>query len=137
MRINEMICEHCGKKFYSEYYTGGYIDHYENFSSRKNSYGKDVERDIEAICFDGNDIRDNDDIQERLSCYLKWDNISDETKTEVKDKCEFLIDKIQKAKENARNIVNNMTMLERKYLIKEAEDNCSTPFGDEDGKLWQ
>ena len=102
MRINEMIFEHCGKKFYSEYYTGGYIDHYENFSSRKNSYGKDVERDIEAICFDGNDIRDNDDIQERLSCYLKWDNISDETKTEVKDKCEFLIDKIQKAKENAR-----------------------------------
>ena len=137
MRINEMICEHCGKKFYSEYYTGGYIDHYVNFSSHKNSYGKDIERDIEAICFNGNDIRDDDDIQERLSCYLKWDNISDETKTEVKDKCEFLIDKIQKAKENARNIVNNMTMLERKYLIKEAEDNCSTPFGDEDGKLWQ
>ena len=137
MRINEMICEHCGKKFYSEYYTGGYIDHYVNFSSHKNSYGKDIERDIEAICFNGNDIRDDDDIQERLSCYLKWDNISDETKTEVKDKCEFLIDKIQKAKENARNIVNNMTMLERKYLIKEAEDNCSTPFGDEDGKLWK
>ena len=137
MRINEMICEHCGKKFYSEYYIGGYIDHYENFSSRKNNYGKDVERDIEAICFHGNDIRDNDDIQERLSCYLKWDNISDETKVEVKDKCEFLISKIQKAKENAKNIVNNMTMLERKYLIKEAEDNCSTPFGDEDGKLWE
>ena len=137
MKINRMVCEHCGKVFYSEYYTGGYIDHYENFSSRKNSFGKDIEHDVEKICFNGNDIRGDEDIQERLNCYLKWNNVSDEIKNVVKEKCEFLINKIQSAKENAKNIVKGMTMLERKYLIKEAEDNCNTPFGDEDGKLWE
>lgn len=35
MEINKMICEHCGKVFYSKYYTGGYIDHYENFQAIK------------------------------------------------------------------------------------------------------
>lgn len=137
MEINKMICEHCGKVFYSKYYTGGYIDHYENFSSRKNSFGKDIDRDIRAICFDGNNIREDGDIRERLNCYLKWDNISDDVKNHVKEKCNFLINKILKAKEHATEIVSGMTMLERKYLIKAAEDNCSTPFGDEDDKLWE
>ena len=137
MEINKMICEHCGKVFYSKYYTGGYIDHYENFSSRKNSFGKDIDRDIRAICFDGNNIREDGDIRERLNCYFKWDNISDDVKNHVKEKCNFLINKILNAKEHATEIVSGMTMLERKYLIKAAEYNCSTPFGDEDDKLWE
>lgn len=137
MKINRMVCEYCGKIFFTEYDRRGYIDHYVNFSSLKDNLGNDVKNDIRRICYDGNDIRDDEDIMERLNCYLKWDNVSDEVKIEVKDKCEFLISKIQKAKENAKNIVNNMTMLERKYLIKEAEDNCNMPFGNEDGKLWE
>lgn len=136
MEINKMVCEHCGKVFYSKYYTGGYIDHYENFSSRRYSFGKDMDRDIREICFDGNDLRDDKDIEERLNCYLKWDNVSDNIKSQVKEKCEFLINKISKAKKQAKEIVSNLTMLERKYLIKAAEENCHTPFGNEDGKLW-
>lgn len=136
MEINKMICEHCGKVFYSKYYIGGYIDHYENFSSHKYSFGKDIDRDIREICFNGNNLRDDKDIEERLDCYLKWDNVSDDIKSQVKEKCEFLIKKIEKAKEQAKEIVSGMTMLERKYLIKIAEENCNTPFGNEDGKLW-
>ena len=78
-----------------------------------------------------------EDIQERLNCYLKWNNVSDEIKNAVKEKCEFLIKKVKSAKENAKNIVRDMTMLERKYLIEEAEDDCVTPYGNEDGKLWE
>ena len=137
MKINKMMCEHCGKVFNSEYYTGGYIDHYENFSFHKDSYGKDIEEDIREICFKCNNLRDYDDIQERLNCYLKWDNISDEMKDNVKNRCEVLFEKIRNAREKAKNIVRDMNMLERKYLIKEAEDNCHTPNGNEDGKLWE
>ena len=132
-----MVCEHCGKIFFKEYDRCGYIDHYVNFSSHKDNFGKDVKDDVRRICYDGNDIRDDEDIVERLNCYLKWDNISDETKIVVKEKCEFLINKIQDAKEKAKSIVSDMTMLERKYLIEEAEYNYSTPFGNEDGKLWK
>ena len=137
MEINKMICEHCGKVFYSKYYTGGYIDHYENFSRHRNSLGKDINRDIREICFDGNNLREDTDIKERLNCYLKWDNISDDVKNVVKEKCDFLTNKILKAKNNAVEIVSGMTMLERKYLIKAAEENCNTPFGNEDDKLWE
>ena len=132
-----MVCEHCGKIFFTEYDRRGYIDHYVNFSSRKNSYGNDVKNDIRRICYDGNDIRDDEDIAERLNCYLKWDNIPDEAKIAVREKCEFLINKIQEAKEKAKSIVSDVTMLERKYLIEEAADNYNTPFGNEDGKLWK
>ena len=137
MKINRMVCEHCGKIFFTEYDRRGYIDHYVNFSSRKNSYGKDVKKDIRRICYDENDIRDDEDIAERLNCYLKWDNIPDEAKIAVREKCEFLINKIQEAKEKAKSIVSDMTMLERKYLIEEAKYNCSAPFGNEDDKLWE
>lgn len=137
MKINKMICEHCGKVFYSKYYTGGYIDHYENFSNHKNSFGKDIDEDIRKICFNGNNLREDTDIKERLNCYLKWDNIPDDVKNIVKEKCDFLTKKILKAKNNAVEIVSGMTMLERKYLIKAAEENCNTPFGNEDGKLWE
>lgn len=136
MVINRFICEYCGKEFFSKYYRGGYIDHYGNFSSHKNSFGNDIDDDISEICLHGNDVRDVDDIQERLNCYLKWDNISDEMKSEVTAMCNALIDKVQKAQRKAKDIVKNMTMLERRYLIEEAKDNCHTPSGNEDGKMW-
>lgn len=136
MEINKMVCEYCGKVFYDKYNLGGYIDHYTNFAQHKEGFGEDVDDDVQEICFDGNDLRDNKDIEERLNCYLKWDNVPDDIKNQVKEKCEFLIDKIVKAKERAKEIVSNLTMLERKYIIDAAKENCSTPYGYEDEKLW-
>ena len=137
MKTTKMICEYCGKEFYSEYYTGGYIDHYTNFSSHKSRFGKDIEHDVREICYFGNDLRKDNDIQERLECYLKWDNVPDNMKIAVKEKCDFLINKIKSAQKKAESIVKGMTMLERKFLIEEAECNCSKPYGNEDGKLWK
>ena len=136
MKIEEMVCEHCGKIFYFEHHIGGYIDHYENFSSHKDYFGKDTEYDVREICYHGNDVRTDKDIMTRLNCYLQWDNIASEIKEEVLNRCCFLVKKIQTAKETAENIVKEMTMLERKYLIETAQNNCGTPFGNEDGKLW-
>ena len=100
MKVNKMICKYCGKEFYTEYSIGGYIDHYENFSSRHNSFGKD---DVEAICYHGNDIRYDEDIAERLNCYLKWDNVPVDIKIRVKGECEILINKIINEKGSRRS----------------------------------
>lgn len=135
MFINKMICEYCGKEFYTEYYTGGYIDHYINFAQHKDGFG-DVNHDVREICYDGNNLRDYDDIRDRLDCYLKWDNISDNVKQKVQEKCKFLINKMIIAEQKSRKIVSGLTMLERKYLIKAAQCNCGIPYGNEDGKLW-
>lgn len=107
------------------------------FQDIKIALEKDIDRDIRELCFDGNDLREDTDIKERLNCYLKWDNIPDDVKNIVKEKCDFLTKKILKAKNNAVEIVSGMTMLERKYLIKAAEKNCNTPFGNENNKLWE
>ena len=135
MKETKMMCEHCGKIFYTQHNRGGYIDHYTNFAAHKNNYGENIDCDVKNICFDCNDIRDSKDIEERLNCYLKWDNISDETKEKVQGKCTVIVDKIIKAEEKAKHIIKGLTMLERKYLIKEAKYNGSIPYGNEDGEL--
>lgn len=136
MYIETYYCEYCGKHFFSKHYTGGYIDHYRNFAQNKEYFGNDIDDDVMEICFKGNEIREIDDIKERLFCYMQWENISDKFKEEVSEHCHYLIDKIEKAEQKAKQLVEGLTMLERRYLILEAEDNCGTPYGNEDGKLW-
>ena len=136
MYIETYCCEYCGKHFFSKHYTGGYIDHYRNFAQNKEYCGNDIDDDIMEICFKGNEIREIDDIKERLFCYMQWDNISDNFKAKVSNHCNLLIDKVQKAEQKAKELVKGLTMLERRCLILEAEDNCGTPYGNEDGKLW-
>lgn len=136
MHTETYYCEYCGKHFYSRYFVGGYIDHYENFASNKSCFGKDLNYDVKRICYHGNEIREIEDIKERLSCYMKWDNISDNFKEKVFERCNFLINKIQKAERKAEELVEGLTMLERRCLILEAEENCKTPDGNEDGALW-
>lgn len=131
----EYICDICGKHFRSEYYTGGYIDHVNNFVGNKRIYEKDLNRCLETICFqDG--LRESGDIIDRLNCFLKWDGVSDEDKQMIAKKCNKLLEKISKAEEKATILSQNLTMLERRYLIKKLQDNLHTPHGNEDGKLW-
>lgn len=137
MYIETYCCDYCGKYFYSKHYAGGYIDHYRNFAQNKEYFGNDIDDDVMEICFNGNEIREIDDIKERLFCYMQWDNISDNFKETVSNHCNFLIDKVQKAEEKAKKLVEGLTMLERRYLILESQDNCGTPYGNEDGALWK
>ena len=136
---NEMFCEFCGKKFYTEYYDCGYIDHYMNFASpeRHKFIGSNAAYAVDEIAKKGNDYRSPYYIKERLNCFLKWPDVSDDVKAETKRRCEFLIDKMHKAQGKAEQIVSGMTSLERKFLIDEAEYNYGKPFGNEDGKIWE
>lgn len=134
-----MYCEFCGKRFYTEYWDGGYIDHYENFAKpeRHKWMNNDKEYAFEEVAKDGNDYRSVYDIEERLNCFLNWPDIDNDIKEYVKRKCDFLIDKMKKAKVKAENIVSGLTMIERKFLVREAQMNLSEPFGDEDGELFE
>lgn len=132
--MKEMICEHCGRTFHNEYYRGGYIDHYKNFASNK--FGKDLEKDLHNICFHGNEVRDDYDIKNRLDCYLKHKEVPDEMKELVKEKCEKLFCKIELARTKAKNIVKDMTSLEKKYLISACGGGFGTVYGNEDKKIW-
>lgn len=136
MSKEDMCCPVCGKHFYSYYGSGGYIDHVTNFVGNRDVIAKSPERCLEEICFDGNYVRDNSDIKARLECFMLWDNASSHTKAIVEPKCLFAIYKIKAAKRVARELVSGMTMLERKYIVEEANNNCNIPFGDEDGKLF-
>lgn len=137
MHTETYYCDCCGKYFYSKHYAGGYIDHYRNFARNREHFGNNINEDIMEICFNGNEVRESADIKARLFCYMQWDNISDNFKETVLNHCNFLIDKVQKAEEKAKKLVEGLTMLERRYLILESQYNCGTPYGNEDGALWK
>ena len=127
---HEMHCEFCGKKIYSEYGEGGYIDHYENFSApEKHKYiGKDANNAVYAITINNKEnYRAIYDIKERLNCFLKWNDVSDEVKAETKEVVDSIIDEIEKAQEKARGIVSGMTRIERIFLAEEAKRNDFKP----------
>lgn len=131
---HEMYCEFCGKKIYSEYVEGGYIDHYSNFSApAKHKYiGKNANNAVYAITINNKEnYRAIHDIKERLNCFLQWNDVSGEVKAETKKIVDSLIDEIEKAQEKAKEIVSGMTRIERMFLAEEAKRN---DFGAEDNK---
>jgi hypothetical protein len=130
--MRKMICDCCGKEFYSEYYEGGYIDHYENFASRMDKWGKDIKSDIREICFHGNDLREKQDMLERFNCYKQCKTVSDEFKTEIDSRINSLLSIIENAKIKAKEISSGLTAMERKYLRREVSDNCHECYGYED-----
>lgn len=111
----KMYCECCGKEFLLEYYRGGYIDHVNNFYGNRHHCGKDVKEDIRHICYDGNEIRDWYDIQERLKCYRLW-NINGAVKHEVIKQSEALCEEIRNAENKIRKILSELTSVEKKVL---------------------
>lgn len=73
MKETIMRCDCCGKRFYEEYWTGGYIDHYNNFVRNFAPMIKRGEEDtFHEICYAGNELRDKDDIQCRFKCFKKY-----------------------------------------------------------------
>lgn len=72
MEFTTMICDCCGKQFYSKYHEGGYIDH-TNFSRNLHILvKKEVEDIVYEICRSGNDIRDDYSLKDQLNCFCKY-----------------------------------------------------------------
>lgn len=131
-------CKICGKIFCTDYGLMGYIDHVNNFSGDNFRYycNSNASNAVQEITTHGNEIRSLEDIKERLNCFLKWPDVSDDVKEETKRRCEFLIDKMQKSQDKADKIVSGMTSLERKSIIEAALCGKHEIDYNSDGKLW-
>lgn len=70
-----MICPVCGKKFYSKYWEGGYIDHVSNWSDNyKNKLNRldNLDNVINDLTINNLNYREEKDIIERKNCFIKW-----------------------------------------------------------------
>ncbi len=107
MKYTIMQCPICGKTFYNEYNAGGYIDHVENFSNdlarkAKGSIDcteKNIKRYYEEIYYHGNEIREKDDVECRLNCFLSAEAVCNELKNAVAEKVKEVVEKKDKVRE--------------------------------------
>ena len=125
MIIRRMICECCGKEFYTEYWEGGYIDHVQNFVGNRNVYvhRNDIEDMAREIVFDGNNLRDPKYIKEFLKCFMTWDCFPEDFKHSVKRIVDAMISKIAEAKKKAREIEKSTSPLVLAMLKEEDIDD--------------
>ena len=75
MKYTVFKCDCCGKTFCSEYYTGGYIDHYINFAENFDDWAEKDDADYtfhREIVWDGNKLRRKMDIAVRFECFSKY-----------------------------------------------------------------
>lgn len=74
MITTTMKCDKCGLEFASMYYSGGYIDHVNNFVGNADMHlaEGDAARLAEHIMIDGNKIIEIRIIRTRLNCFKKW-----------------------------------------------------------------
>ena len=122
------VCECCGTRFYSKH---GYNVH-NNFYEGRHWYGPKAERDILRDMFMyGNDLRSKSTVEERLRCFMSWENIDDERKSRIKNKANSLLARMDKAEKYAEKIVSQSTPMERYFLLLELK----SPLNDTDGIL--
>lgn len=115
MKYTIMECPICKKRFSTEYYAGGYIDHVENFSNRlvrawKNSIDctkKNIKYYFDKIYYCGEDIRDKEDIDCRLNCFLHAESVCDELKRAVSERVNSVIGKKETVKEMFSSLIKN------------------------------
>lgn len=135
--MKNFICGCCGQEFYSEYYTGGYIDHTNLCRNRhvykfrlKDGYIRKDDEDkseehnhklmiedvVESITYEGNRTRSKDDILKRLACFKSWDEFTNVEKIEVEQMALSLIEWKEKTINKLENILNSLTYEEIKEL---------------------
>ena len=133
MIIKRMICQCCGKEFYSEYWEGGYIDHVVNFVGNRNVYVHkiDIEETAREIVFDGNNIRDLQHIKEFLKCFMTWDCFPEDFKNSVKQIVDAMISKIGKAKKQVKKLEETTSPLVLAMLKEEDIDEAYFDLFDE------
>jgi hypothetical protein len=87
-----MKCNICGKKFYSEYYEGGYISHCINFSDHANDLEKHSdEYMVRYLLINGNYPYSRNFIEERIKCFKLWKSIKQDQKDRILKKVEEVL----------------------------------------------
>lgn len=124
MKYTVLKCDCCGKEFYSEYWTGGYIDHYMNFVGNLKSYiSKGTNYVYREICFNENKRRRVTDVQERLNCfkiYCEKTELSDVSFVEeVVDLCNKYCDRqnyLDELHDKIVDMVKDLDDFEQQYI---------------------
>ena len=122
MKRTTLICDCCGKEFYTEYHRRGYIDHFYNFVGNMPIYIKRGQNDIfRAICYDGNSIRYDEDIRERMNCFEKYcQKTSNENLVPiVRDLVEQFLEKqknLDEIHDKIVDLVKEFDEIEREYI---------------------
>ena len=124
MEITILKCPNCNKKFYTKYYTGGYIDHMNmvnNFDITVNRGKEDI---VEEICYKGNIYRGIEDIKEREECFIKY--LTD--KGMEQDFINDVIGEVNSIREHIKeltniertiqNKLNKLSSVDREYIIE-------------------
>ena len=122
MKETIMRCDCCGKRFYEEYWTGGYIDHYENFVRNFVPMIKRGEEEIfHEICYEGNELRDKHDIQCRFKCFKKYCEQND--KLDMLKKVSTLVEKqikniqkLDRIHDKIMNMIEGVDDGEKEYI---------------------
>lgn len=135
MKETIMRCDCCGKTFYSEYWTGGYIDHYINYARHFGSMIKREEDIFDAICTDGNKIRERIDVKCRLRCFEKYCEQSNafEKFEKVKALVELHLTKqknLDKIHDKIVDMVRGLSEEEKEYIGLEYQEFCSKRLAD-------
>ncbi len=116
MKQTILKCDCCGKEFYTEYYKGGYIDHFKNFVGNMPITIKNGQNDIfREICYAGNSLRQDYDIKERLNCFEKYCQ-----KTSNENLVPIVRDLVEQFLENQKNL--NEIHDKIVDLVKELDD---------------
>jgi len=123
MKITRMVCENCGKEFYTEYYDGGYIDHMNMVNNFQVSLNRGLDSIVDDICKSGNSWRPVSDIDIRKTCFIKWLEKQDVSKEFIErvinqvDKTQEHISEIETKTEKLQNQLNELDWIDRKYII--------------------
>jgi hypothetical protein len=111
------ICKICGLQFVSEYGKGGYIDHVSNFvGNREKIIRRGTDDCVKMILSDGNKPRSSEDINSRLKCFCKWDNVDNDLKDNVIKIVKENLPIIEQAENKAKNITENLSDIEKYFL---------------------
>ena len=121
MKKTIMTCDCCGKEFYSEYYTGGYIDHTNLSNNFDVLFRCGAKRIISEICKHGNSLRDADDVKIRLNCFHEYCKKLLVTKLydEVKEGVDKYIERTRELDllhDKIVDIVKDLDEFEREYI---------------------
>lgn len=132
MKYTVMKCDCCGKTFYSEYWTGGYIDHTNLTRNLPIMVKRDIDDIVKGLCKKGNELRRKDDIIIRLNCFEAYctKNGLTDLIPNVKEKVLSFIEKLKeldKLHDEIKDLLqaHNCTESEREYIgIKYQAYDC-------------
>lgn len=121
MEYPVMMCDCCGKTFYSRYWEDGYIDHM-NFANNLETYiSRGIDDVVQAITRSGNKYRNKYSVDTRLECFKKYcennsiEDVYKDVECEVSKYLEHL-NKLDKVRKDVGKLVRDLSYEDKEYI---------------------